>query len=428
MVLNQGKSRYFKRLMGLIVVWVMVTFMMSTGAVPQVRIKFITLGSTQIDILDEMVGEFEKKNPDIKVEWENWPYKDAYEKYVTVAKAGTPPECGYAYAIMLPEFVERGVLVPVENYISNDLKEDFFQPLLRRASYKGTLWALPAWFSTNLITYRKNLLNKYGFEVPDTPEEVIELAKKMHNPPEMYGAVFPAGQSPTYAVRWFATQLWGRGGKFLTEDKRKAAFNSEAGVEALEYLTDLVPYYPPGYLDMGEHGVARAFRAGKFPWIQMSMGFAVLHPKQEHPEWELDPAFSPTPKKVALGIMDIYFLFKTTPEKQEAAWKWLEFTQQPKYTEHTNIEKGFNPTRKSAAEYYRNTEYYQKHPAREAINEYIEAAKYVQWPPYSPKWYEIEYILQEAFQKSFTGRLSPKKALDKAAKRVDEILAEFYGE
>jgi len=393
-----------------------------------ITIHFVTLGNTQGDILDEMVAEFEKQNPGIKVEWENWPYMDAYNKYVTVTEGGSPPDCGYTFAIMLPEFVEKGALIPVEKYISDSLKEDYYEGIRERASLNGTMWALPAWYSTNIITYRKDLLDKYGLDIPKTPEEVIEIAKVLNNPPELYGAAFPAGQNGTYAVRWFANQLWGRGGKFLTEDKKRAAFNSEAGIESLKYLTNLEPYFQVGYLAQGEHEVARLFEKGKTPWIQYSMGGALTDPGKNHPDWDLVPAFPPTPKKVALGIMDLYFLFKTTPERQEAAWKWLEFTQQAKYTEHTNIISGYQPTRKSAADYYMNTEFFKQNPLQEKMQTFIEAGKYVKFPPYSPKWYEIEDILQEAMQKSFSGKLSPEEALAEAEKKVNDALVEFYGE
>lgn len=393
-----------------------------------ITIQYVTLGSLQEDILDEMVAEFEKQNPKIKVKWENWPYSDAYNKYITVAKAGMPPDCGYVFAHMLPEFVEKGFLVPVEKYISDSLKENYYEGIREGASYNGTMWALPAWYSTNVITYRKDLLDKYGFNIPKTPEEVIKIAKVLHNPPEFYGAAFPAGGTPTSSIRWFATQLWGRGGKFLTEDNKRAAFNSEAGIEALKYLVNLEPYFQPGYLADSEHEVARAFKEGKIPWIQFSMGGGLLDPQKAHPDWNLVPAYPPTPKKVALGIMDVYFLFKTTPERQEAAWKWLEFTQKAKYTEPTNIQMGFLPTSKSAAEYYFNTEFFKQNPLQEKMQTFIEASEYIKFPPYSPKWNEIKSVLREVMQKTFVGKLSVEEALAEAEKKTNDLLAEIYGE
>jgi multiple sugar transport system substrate-binding protein len=404
----------------------LLTLLSSVSAASPVTIRFITLGGVQNDIMDEMVETFEAENPGIRVEWENWPYMDAYNKYVTITKGGNPPDCGYTFDIMLPEFVERGVLVPVEDYISEDLKNDYYEAILERSKYDGKLWALPAWFSTNLITYRKDILDAQGLKVPTTPEESLELVKALHNPPDMYGAAFPGGQNPTYAVRWFSTQLWGRGGRFLTEDGRKAAFNSKAGIEALEYLTELVPYYQPGFLSHGEHELARIYSSGKISWMQWSMGGSVLTPKKEHPDWEFVSNCPPTPEKVSLGIVDHYFIFKTTPERQQAAYKWLEFTQRPEYTEHTNIDMGFLPTRKSAAEYYMSTDFFKNHPEKDDIEAYINAAEHVKWPPYSPKWYEIEKEIQEAIQLSFTGRLTPEKALDQAASRVNRILDDFY--
>jgi multiple sugar transport system substrate-binding protein len=404
----------------------LVILLSSVSAASPVTIRFITLGGVQNDILNEMVKTFEEENPGIRVKWENWPYVEAYNKYITTVKGGSPPDCGYTYDHMLPELVERGAIVPVEDYISEDLKKDYYEAVLERARYKGELWALPAWYSTNLITYRKDILDKHNLKVPTTPEEALALAKALHNPPELYGASFPAGSTPNSPIRWFSTQLWGRGGEFLTKDGTKAVFNSKAGIEALEYLMALEPYYQPGYLSHGEHELARIYNSGKVAWMQWSMGGAVLSPKEDHPDWEFVSAYPSTPQKVSLGIEDHYVIFKTTPERQEAAYKWLEFTQRPEYTEHSNIDMGFLPTKRSAAEYYMSTDFFKNHPERDNIEAYIGAAEYVKWHPFSPKWNEIGTELQEAIQLALTGKLTAEEALNQAASKANEILDDFY--
>jgi multiple sugar transport system substrate-binding protein len=389
------------------------------------EITFVILGGTQEDIMPQMIADF-KEETGITVNYESWPYGEAYNKYVTQAMAGNLPDAGYVFAYMMPEFIERGVLVPVEDYISSELKEDFFDPLREYASMDGVMWAMPAWYSTNLISYRKDLLDDLGLSVPKTAEEVLEVSKALHNPPAMYGASFPGGQQATFAVRWMATQLWGRGGKFLSDDGKKAAFNSKAGVETLEYLKSLVPYYQAGYLAQGEHELARAYHSGLVPWIQMSMGFALLQPMEKNPEWEIQIAPPPTPQKAALGIMDSYFLFKSTPARQAAAMKWLEYTQKPEYTEHTNIAVGFLPTRKSAKEYYMNTDFFRNHKQKDQIEIYLDAANYSRFPPFSPIWAEIQEILLEAIQRTMTGDLSAQAALDRAEEKVNQALDNFY--
>ncbi|GAI56718.1 unnamed protein product, partial [marine sediment metagenome] len=140
------------------------------------------------------------------------------------------------------------------------------------------------------------------------------MAKALHNPPEMYGMAFP-GSSPRHIFRWFGIQLWGRGGEMFTPDMKKVAFNDEAGVEALAFLNELKEYFQPGYLGQNELDVEKLFRAGKSPCIQYFIRL-LRNAADDNPDWDIIVDFPPVPNKVALGIMDIFGLFKTTPERQ----------------------------------------------------------------------------------------------------------------
>jgi ABC-type glycerol-3-phosphate transport system substrate-binding protein len=362
-----------------------------------ITIEYITLGNVQMDIMDEMVSQFESENPGIKVKVDSWPFGEAYTKYVTRIKSGNPPDCGYMFVTNLSEFNERGALAPVDDYISASLKQDFYKVLVDRVTLEdGKMYAMPGWFSTRLFIYRKDILDKKGIDIPRTPGDLLNMAKALHNPPEMYGFSFPGG-STRHIFRWFGIQLWGRGGQFFTPDMKKVIFNDEAGVEALTYLNELKEYFQPGYLQQNEHDVQRLFNEGKV-------------------------AFPPLPNKVTLGIMDAFSIFKTTPERQEAAGKWLEFLQRNEYRVKSNAVQGFNPVKKSTSFDFMATEFAQKYPA---VETFFNATPYAHFEPIHPLWQQIESIIGKQIQRSFLGEVTPKEALDIAAEETNKLIAEF---
>ena len=120
--------------------------------------------------------------------------------------------------------------------------------------------------------------------------------------------------------------------------------------------------------------------------------------------------------------MDSFCIFKTTPERQAASWKWLEFIQREEYRIPSNLLMGFQPVRDSVAQEFVKDPLVQKYPA---IQEFIDATPYAYFEPIHPGWSEIEDALGQAIQECFLGRLSPKEALDKAAEEANAILAEY---
>ena len=386
-----------------------------------ITIEYITLGDVQMDIMDEMVSQFESENPGIKVKAESWPFREAYTKYVIRIKAGNPPDCGYMFVTNLSEFKERGAIVPLDDYISATFKQDFYEVLLDQVTLEdGKLYAIPAWFSTRLFMYRKDILDEKGINIPKTPEDLLNMVQALHNPPEMYGIAFPAGP-PRHIFRWFGIQLWGRGGDYFTPDMKKVAFNDEAGVEALTFLNELKEYFQPGYLGEDEHEVERLFYAGLTPVTQLYYR-VLIGATDEHPDWDVVVDFPPVPNRVTLGIMDAFSLFKTTPERQEAAWKWLEFIHRNEYRVKSNMQLGFNPVKKSTTFAFMQTDFLKKYPE---IKKFFDAVPYANFEPIHPLWRQIQDIIGRRIQECFLGDLTPKEALDAAAEESNELLADF---
>jgi multiple sugar transport system substrate-binding protein len=391
---------------------------METSFAEKITIEYITLGDVQMDIMDEMVSQFEKENPGIEVKVESWPFGEAYNKYVTRIRAGDPPDCGYMFVTNLSEFNERGAIVPLDDYISATFKQDFYEVLLEPLTLEdGKLYAIPAWFSTRLFMYRKDILDEKGIGIPETPEDLLNMAASLHNPPEMYGFAFPGG-SARHIFRWFGIQLWGRGGNYFTPDMKKVTFNDEAGVEALTFLNDLKEYFQPGYLSENEHEVERLFYSGKTPVTQMY--YRVLTGSmEENPDWEVVADFAPVDDTVTLGIMDAFSLFKTTPEKQEAAWKWLEFIHRNEYRIQSNMLLGFNPVKKSTAFDFAQRDFIETYPE---VQKFFDATPYARFEPIHPLWSQMEDIIGRKIQEVFLGDLEPKEALDLAAEECNNLL------
>ncbi|MGE3267392.1 MAG: ABC transporter substrate-binding protein [Chloroflexota bacterium] len=125
----------------------------------------------------------------------------------------------------------------------------FYKPAERIATKEGKQWMLPYSIDSNLILYRKDLLDAGGVkEAPKTWDELFDVAKKLQQPPNLYGVGFQFNKAGTDAEDTFNLMMLGYGGKIVNEDSKIANIKTP---EMLAFLTRIktswdMGVYPPG--------------------------------------------------------------------------------------------------------------------------------------------------------------------------------------
>jgi multiple sugar transport system substrate-binding protein len=150
--------------------------------------------------------------------------------------------------------------------------EPFVDANIAASTLDGKLVMLPrAQFDVSALYYQKSLYEdeerkaafqeEYGYELtpPDTWEQFADQARFFANPPDFYGTQY-AGKEEAINGRFYEL-LVAEGGEYLDADGRPA-FNSEAGVRALDWFVGLYE--------------AQAVPAGttNYLWDDIGQGFA----------------------------------------------------------------------------------------------------------------------------------------------------------
>ena len=143
---------------------------------------------------------------------------------------------------------------------------------IKASTLDGKLVMLPrAQFDVSALYYQKSLYQdeakktafktKYGYDLvpPDTWKEVTDQAEFFASPPDFYGTQF-AGKEEAINGRFYEMVV-AEGGEYLDKDG-KPAFNSDAGVRALDWFVNLYK--------------AKAVPAGttNYLWDDLGQGFA----------------------------------------------------------------------------------------------------------------------------------------------------------
>ncbi len=210
---------------------------------------------------NELIAEFNKDYPNIKVEinavpWDNW------MSVVQTAAAGSTAD------ILLHGSMLAECCVDLTPYLEKDpevLEALAVKPEQFRPDEKNYNLTAPTGISYTVTPYYAlidtQLFEEWGVEVPDaswTYDEMLELARQMTgtNPVtglENYG-IWYYGNEDGNIWKLFSSvcAAWGvKTMQFDSPNKYEAAidFTSEGAVKAFDYINELYKCTPPGYLE-----------------------------------------------------------------------------------------------------------------------------------------------------------------------------------
>ncbi|USG65077.1 extracellular solute-binding protein [Brevibacillus ruminantium] len=166
-------------------------------------------------------------------------YADVNSKVQASIAGGNTPDIFVAQNIMMETFAKEGMtesLTPFVKADSEEVKMDDFIPGLLGNSYVGDqIYGLPYLVSTPLLYVNKTMLDKAGIDVSqlETWEGFSQAARKLST--DGVKAV-----SMEWDVWFFEAFIAQAGGSMVNKDGTKYTFNEKPGVEAANFIRDLV--------------------------------------------------------------------------------------------------------------------------------------------------------------------------------------------
>lgn len=287
----------------------------------------------------KMVGEFNAKNPHIKV---TATYQGGYEQTVqklTTAIAGnaTPDVAEIPQTRGILEFAASGKLLPIEDFMPKGDKDDFYEAALARYTVNKKLYAIPNAVSTTLLYYNANLFKEAGLDPnkpPQTWDDVVMMGKKLTRDTDGDGKPDKWGLLTHTTVNYFLFAMIYQNGGRLFDEKGNPAFNSPEAAEAFQFWSDLVHKHkimPP----LTHASANKLFMAGTGGMMYQSTSFIETLDKGVGNRFVYKTAFFPKKKNwgtdvggTALGI------FRSTPAREKAAYefvKWMTDTERSAY-------------------------------------------------------------------------------------------------
>ncbi|MFJ9174674.1 ABC transporter substrate-binding protein [Streptomyces sp. NPDC102360] len=129
----------------------------------------------------EVVDEFNKTHDHIQVDYQQVPSgtQGGYLKLSNAARAGNAPDVATIEYPQLPGFAIDGVTRDITGLISDKLRRKLLPQALGLTTFEGHTHSVPLDIEPMVMHYRKDLFDKYGFDIPATWDEFTDLARKV---------------------------------------------------------------------------------------------------------------------------------------------------------------------------------------------------------------------------------------------------------
>jgi len=149
--------------------------------------------------------------------------------------SGKAPDVALGVDITSPvEFAIRDQVYDLSKFEGfEEVKDRFVEATLTPYEYMGGTYAIPETMNFNVMYYRKDLLSKYGIELPDVRQDLYDYVL-----PALYqnGLQF-------YFGRDFTQFLFQNGGSYYTEDGLKSALDTQEAYLSFKEYTELFTNY-----------------------------------------------------------------------------------------------------------------------------------------------------------------------------------------
>jgi len=190
-----------------------------------------------------------------RIEWSQY-----YGKLFTALTGGTPPDIAIVHTTRMLKY--NDAVVDLSPYLSDGAQDAYIQSVWDKSQVEGKRSGLPLDMHPTGFYYNKDIFDEAG--VSGTPSNWEEWTAACNSVADAgYAAFNPQPYAgPSHLRSWFQWHRQ-RGGRILNEDKTKAAFDTDAGIELTREWGKMTSEYGWDEPDASGDRGTQMFRNGK---------------------------------------------------------------------------------------------------------------------------------------------------------------------
>ncbi|MDF2774253.1 MAG: transporter substrate-binding protein, partial [Geminicoccaceae bacterium] len=286
------------------------------------------------EVVAQLMPEFERENPGVRVRVQQIPWTAAHEKLLTAFVGDATPDIAMLGNTWVPEFEALGALEPLDPYVAASRSlapEDFFAGVWNTNVVHDTVYGVPWYVDTRVLFYRTDLLEAAGYDsVPATWAEwrtAMERIKARMGP-RQYPILVPTNEWPPPVILGLQA-----GAPLLRDDGMYAWFTDPRFRQAFDFYVGLFnDGLAPKVSGAEVSNLYQEFARGNIamyisgPW---QIGeFRSRIPAAMQDTWMTAPLPGPDGPGVSMAGGASLVIFRGSDHKADA-WKLAEYLSRP---------------------------------------------------------------------------------------------------
>ncbi|MCB9159433.1 MAG: extracellular solute-binding protein [Caldilineaceae bacterium] len=403
--------------------------------------------AARVELVDQMIADFEEVHPDITVENLGQPWERRQENMFTALASNDPPEVVMATRSEILQLADDGLIVapspPWWKRMTTLTWASSTTPRSTTCAGKANSTPCPcppaavspASCSSTLTCSMKPASNR---KVPETWQELEDLAREFTVIDDR-GIVQIGANVGTGAGAFFAWLCYTNDGRIYSDDLRSVAFNSPEGVETLTWMVNftndinggiqnVLDFYITGQEANETQPWYNDVELVNFPNVSIFFHMATLKPDLD---WDLGlrPYNGNNDAAESHGISGEefgwgYVIPAGVPEeKQQAAYEWVKKITYDMDGACWFMQQQSRPS--PLKECNEDQMYYDVNPKWDLVRDSLERDVSVDILPIHNR---VRDVVEQAVQAAMFGEKSPEEALNDAADQANAIIDEYWSE
>jgi multiple sugar transport system substrate-binding protein len=368
---------------------------------------------------------------------DSYSYDDVHQKEVLM---GNDKSDSYDIVVLdspwVGEFQQTGYVEDLKPYIEKDAKiiqwDDFVPSFREVADWKGSIVGIPFGAYFVLFNYRTDLFEKAGLKPPQTIEDMKKAAATFTNNPDFkdtYGIAMNNQRGAAVGQAYFE-YIYNFGGKPFESmypgspdvyGDMTPLFTSPESIAVVQFFKDLLPFQPPGALNMAWDQRANAFATGR---LAMACMWSVREPLLSDPNrsrvngkfsTQIFPNMEGKKSVPPLGgwVMGI----NSVTKQKDLAWDYIKWFTSPEIHKKFVL-LGGPPSRLSAMQ---DPEILKKNPWVKTVYE-SQGLTFADCRPRIPESFQIIDKVGLHVSEALSGKVSIEDAMKATNQEVGDLL------
>ena len=374
------------------------------------------------EVVQQMVPEFERRVPGVRVRVQQIPWSAAHEKLLTAHVGNAMPDVVQVGNTWLPEFVALEAIERLDPWMAGSAAvraEEYFAGVLDANVIDGATYGVPWYVDTRVIFYRTDVLREAGYPQPpstwgawlDAMTRIKERAGR-----DRYAILLPMTEWEMPVI--LALQ---RDARLLRDDDRYGDFRSPVFREAFAFYLDLFRRALAPLA--GEAQIANLYQDFANAYFSLYVSgpwnigeFSRRLPASMAERWSTAPMPGLDERRPGVSLAGGASLAVVRGSRhKDAAWQWIAYLSEPARQVEFYRLTGDLPSQRTAWD----------DPALRG-NPYTEAFRsqlqHLRSTPKIPEWERIASTIGEYAEAAIRGRMDVDTALAALDGDADAIL------